>query len=161
MKYLYLLTAFGLLFAASQAFAQGDLEAERRSLRGISSFYVDVTIEGPKHLTESASLSTSGLIERVSQRLSADGLPVRFRSAVPHLHVHVNMMEVESGLVPFAINAEFYQDARLEASRTTATVQTWDEGVIGLVSPDRMQLVNESIDALVSQFAADFAAANR
>jgi hypothetical protein len=157
----YLLLAVLLMLPGLPAFAQGDLQAERASLRGITSFYVDVTVEGPKQLVASESLVAATLIQRVEKHLAGAGLPVRPRVEGPHLHLHVNMMEVEGGLLPFSLNAHFYQPVRLERNREIIAAATWDEGVVGLVSQDRIPLILESLNSLVDQFASDFGTANR
>jgi len=157
----YLMVAVLLMFPGLRALAQGDLPAERSSLSGITWFYVDVTVEGPKQLAASESLAAATLIQRTAKRLADARLPVLQRFEGPHLHLHLNMMEIEGGLIPFSLNADFYQPVRLERNRETVLAATWDEGVVGLISHDRIPLILESLDNLVDQFAADFGAANR
>ena len=159
MKYLVL--AVLLMPPGLRALAQGDLQAERSSLSGVTAFFVDVTVEGPRHPAASESLAAATLIQRAEKRLGDAGLPVVPRFEGPHLHLHLNMMEIEGGLIPFSINADFYQTVRLERNRDTLSAATWDEGVVGIVSQDRISLILESLDNLVDQFAVDFSAANR
>ena len=153
-------------FTAFAAFAQGDLDAERASLKGIGSFGADVTIEGPRHLTESDVLRAEVILHRIVNRVRDGGLEVErsgpdARDQPANLHVHINMMEVDRGLVPFSISADFYQDVRLAGSGREMAAISWHERVLGLVSRDLLTAVSESVDALVDQFIDDYRAANK
>lgn len=159
------LVIFLLMLIPYAAVAQGDLDAERASLKGIPSFAADITLEGPRHLVSSDLLRSEVLLHRVVHRLREAGLEVERVTAgapnpPPHLHVHVNMLELDGGLVPFAISADFFQDVRLATGRREMSAITWDESVLGLVSRDLLSTIPQSLDALVDQFAEDYLSAN-
>ena len=144
---------------ATPAYAQGDLEAERASLRGISNFDIRITVEAPLNLSGSDALDSDALVEQVTGGLRAAGLPVvSRRDAEVFLHVHVNTMALENGLIPFAIEADFYQPVRLQRSGGTLSAATWSESVLGLVTVDRLEVIGESVDQLIDQFVRDFQA---
>jgi len=156
--------------AFSSAFAQGDLAAERESLRGIESFVVDVTVEGPQHLVNSDQIRRDLVAQRIVHRLQNAGLPVRETSNSgdrdsnlhrdAHLHIHVNMLELDRGLIPFAVTLGFYQDVRILESESEMSSATWQESVLGLVSGDLLDTIPQSIDSLVDQFIDDFGTVN-
>lgn len=157
---------FLLMFVPLTAAAQGDLEAERTSLKGIPAFAVGITLEGPQHLVESDVLRSDVLLHRILNRLNRAGLSVErvtpgAPGSTPHLHIHLNMLELDGGIVPFAISADFYQDVRLATARREMSAVTWDESVLGLVSQDLLQTIPESVDGLVDQFVDDYLAANQ
>ncbi len=157
---------FLLMFVPLTAAAQGGLDAERSSLNGIRSFEADITIEGPRHLVQSDVLQSEVLLHRVVSRLRNAGLEVARATpgsseTPPSLQVHVNLLEVGAGLVPFTVSAGFYQDVRLAAGGREMSAITWDESVLGVVSQNLIQTIAESIDGLVDQFVEDYLAANR
>lgn len=146
--------------------AQGDLQAERSSLADLTAIATDITVEGPAHLADSDLLRTDVLLHRIVHRIREAGIDVERISPgtaerPPHLHIHLNLLELDRGLVPFSISADFYQDVRLARNRTEMSAITWDESVLGLVTRDLLSAIPESVDNLVDQFAADFLAANR
>lgn len=148
-----------LLLAVTAARAQGNLPAERSSLAGISSFIVEVTVEGPTSLAESLGQST--LTHRVQERLRERGMPIVSTGGDhPKLNIHLNLMELGNGLIPFSIEVGFYQSVLLARNRDRMDAETWSESVVGLVSPDRIRLIEESVDGLIEQFAQDFEATN-
>lgn len=158
----YLLIIAASLVACVPAHAQVSLEAERSSLEGVSSFGLRLTVEAPRPLSGSDALATAGLAEDVIEQLRAAGLPITSgEDAQIYLHMHVNTMSLENGLVPFAIEADFYQPVRL---RTNAggetTAATWSESVLGLVTLDRLPTIAGSVEQLVDQFIRDFEAVN-
>ncbi len=159
-----LLSVLLLAMCVTAARAQGDLTAERASLRGIETFVVDVTIEGPEHLARSDQLRTDVVVHRVVSRLRNAGLRVQDaapeRNGVPNLHVHVNLLELEGGLIPFSIDADFYQQVRLQLSGREMASSTWDESVLGLVSGGLVETIPRSVDSLVDQFIDDYRSAN-
>lgn len=159
---LYLLMVAASLLATVPAHAQADLEAERNSLEGVTSFALRLTVEAPRELSGSGALSTAALAESVIEQLRAAGLPVTSREdAQSYLHVHVNTMSLENGLVPFAIEANFYQPVRLQTSAGgETTAATWGESVLGLVTRDRLPTIAGSVEQLVDQFARDFEIVN-
>lgn len=159
------LVIFLLMIIPCAAAAQGDLDAERASLRGIHSFAAEITLEGPGHLVGSHLLRSEVLLHRVIHRLRDAGLEVErvphgAPNPPPHLHIHLNMLELDGGLVPFAISADFFQDVRLATSRQDMSAITWDESVLGLVTRDLLPTIPQSLDTLIDQFAEDYLSAN-
>jgi len=152
--------------SASDALAQGDLGAQRASLRGINEFFVDVTVEGPEHLVESDQFRRDVVAYRIVHRIREAGLPVqqaardRDRNMLPNLHIHVNMLEVDQGIIPFAVAAGFYQQVRVLDNEREMAAATWTESVLGLVSGDLLATIPQSVDTLVDQFIEDFGSAN-
>lgn len=145
--------------------AQPDLSAQRASLERIGPITTDITVEGPRHLVESDDLRTEVLLHRIVHRIRESGIDVQrdARSATdksPLLHIHVNLLDLEGGLVPFSVSAEFFQNVRLTHSGREMAAVTWSESVLGLVSPDLVANIPKSVDGLVDQFIDDVAAAN-
>ncbi len=154
-----------LLLIPVSALAQGDVGAERASLEGVGSFAADITVEGPRHLVESDVLRSDVILHRIVHRIREFGLEVNRippgdPHQPPHLHVHVNMLELDRGLVPFSVSAEFYQDVRLMNGRRDMAAITWQESVLGFVSRDLLATIPESVDGLVDQFVEDYLTAN-
>ncbi len=165
-------TIFALLFAcciSSTAWAQLGTETSRQSLKDIRGFYVQVDIEGSVGLTSDEKLNASAINRRVKQQLRNAGLQVIEPTEVldqpiePYLYLHINMIEMEQGLVPFSTSLQFYQRATLEKKRknnTSMVVCTWDTGAVGLVSYDNLDMIAESAIASVDEFIGDFSSAN-
>lgn len=76
--------------------------------------------------------------------------------------MHINAMELENGLVPFSIQLRLYQPVRLVLNRDMQTsASTWENGVVGIVSLDRLTLINEAASELVTDFINDYGVYNR
>ncbi len=149
------------LFVAGNVRAQGDLVDERESLKGIESFSVDVTIEGPDHLVSADEVRRDVIAHRILHRLQEAGLRVQQADdAVPNLHVHLNMLELDRGLIPFAISAGFYQQVRVLDNGSEMAAGTWRESVLGLVSLELLSTIPQSVDNLVDQFIKDYRLTN-
>ncbi len=151
------------------AWAQLGTETSRKSLKDIRGFYVQVDIEGSVGLTSDEKLNASAINQRVKQQLRSAGLQVIEPTEVldqpiePYLYLHINMIEMEKGLVPFSTNLQFYQRATLERNKkkkNSMVVCTWDTGAVGLVSYDNLDLIAESAIASVDEFIDDFSQAN-
>ncbi len=165
-------TLLALLIASClpvTAFAQLGTETARKSLTDIRGFYVQVDIEGSVGLTSDEKLNASAINQRVKQQLRNAGLQVIEPTEVldqpiePYLYLHINMIEMEKGLVPFSTNLQFYQRATLERKgkkKNSMVVCTWDTGAVGLVSYDNLDLIAESAIASVDEFIDDFSQAN-
>lgn len=81
---------------------------------------------------------------------------------IPFLYMHINAMELENGLVPFSIQLRLYQPVRLVLNRDMQTsASTWENGVVGIVSLDRLTLINEAASELVTDFINDYGVYNR
>lgn len=159
----YKLVIFVLLavLAASSAHAQGDREGERRSLAGVAAFSIDATVEGPEHLADAEMVRIGTLVRAAQQRLQDAALPVdASREGTPNLHIHLNMMQLENGLIAFSVEVDFFQEALLARNRARTSAITWNESVVGFVSPDMMSTIAESALRLVDLFAQDFRTIN-
>ncbi len=150
------------------ALAQMGTEQSRRSLTDIKGFYVQVDVEGSVGLTSDEQLNASAINQRVKNRLRAAGLNVLEPTEVldqptePYLYVHINMMELDGGMVPFATNLQFFQRVALPDRRRKQSLIacTWDTGVVGLVYFNSLNLIPESTEELVNEFIADFQVVN-
>jgi hypothetical protein len=141
--------------------AQGDLEGARRSLAGVERFEVVATVEGPEHLAMSETLRSETLVRTVRGRLLEAGLPVGTLEGLrPNLHIHLNMMQLQNGLIAFSIEADFFQDVLLARNRRQAGAATWNESVVGFVSHDMTSTIAESVLRLAGQFVRDFRTVN-
>ena len=150
-----------------QGVAQPGTEASRQALQGIRGFYLHVDVEGSLGLTQDEALNVRTIKRRVTQRLRDAGLNVletvenMEQDTEPYLYVHVNMLEMERGLVPFAVNTQFYQRVELpRRPRQSLVACTWDTGLVGLVSYDNLDLIADSAVESVVNFIADYRQVN-
>ena len=161
-----LLIAF--LFMPSTAYAQMETKQSTQSLGRIQGFYVRVEIEGSVGLTSDEKLNVKAINQRVKRRLRDAGLNViepteGFDQPMePYLYVHINMMELEQGLVPFANNLQFFQRVEIPGRRRKQSLiaATWDTGVVGLVSYDNLDMIADSAIESVNEFITDFQQVN-
>lgn len=143
------------------AFGQGDRTGERQSLADVSAFSVAATVEGPEHLASSEALHTESLVRAARDRLKADDLPVTAaRASMPDLHIHLNMMQIQNGLIAFSVELDFFQEVALTRNQQQVRAVTWNESVVGLVSQDLTSSIAKSVLSLIDQFADDFRAVN-
>ena len=157
-----------LAFIPGIAFAQLDTEQSRQSLVDIRGFYVTVDVEGSVGLTSDEALNVSTINRRVKSRLREAGLNVLEGTEVidqprePYLYLHINMLEMDRGLVPFATSIQFFQRVELPGKRRNKSLVacTWDTGVVGLVSLDNLDMIPESAIQSVNLFIDDFARVN-
>lgn len=156
------------LGTALAAHAQPAPDVMRASLEGLPAFTLYIDVEGSSAVAESEPLDVTALTGQVLQHLQDAGLPASApaqaapEGSVPYLYIHVNTMEFDQGLVPFAVQAQFFQPARLVRDQSfTTAAGTWETGVVGLVSQDRLPLIRESVLNLTASFIEDFQAANR
>jgi hypothetical protein len=71
--------------------------------------------------------------------------------------MHINTMDAGQGLVPFSVSLDFYQPAELTLNRNLQTsVSTWQTGLVGIVSYDRMNVIGESAVNLLDDFIKDY-----
>lgn len=164
---LWIWIALVCLVPTSVAHAQLQTEASRQALQQIKGFYLHVDVEGSLGLTQDDALNVRTIKSRVTQRLRDAGLNVLElvegieQQNEPYLYVHVNMLEVERGLVPFAVNTQFYQRVELPRQpRQSLVACTWDTGLVGLVSYDNLDLIADSAVESVTNFITDFQQVN-
>lgn len=171
MKRLFsiLLPAFLLLgFSTHKAAAQNEIEVQQSSLRGIGEFYVAVNVEGNDSLAYRDPLGTGQIRQGVLQQLKEAGLPVIGKDDMnpnlryPYLLVHLNVMHAGRGIVPFAVNLNFYQPVKLSLNRDKPFyASTWNTGNVGVVSLDQLPVIPESIHKTTRVFIEDFQMANQ
>lgn len=168
MKNIKIFLILFLLILPVQLLAQNEVERERLSLQGLQEFGFTATIEGSRTIAGDPNL-TPGILRQdaVSQLREAN---VRYvtddevssSADIPFLFMHVNAMELENGLVPFSIELRLYQPVKLVLNRDLQTsASTWENSVVGIVTLDRLPMINEAASSLVSDFLEDYAIHNR
>ncbi|MCC5940708.1 MAG: hypothetical protein JJU37_04135 [Balneolaceae bacterium] len=161
-------TFFALLIALPfTLFAQNEIERERISLQGLQEFGFSANIQGSRTVAESEHLTPSVIRQLAIDRLVEANInyisdeEVRSSADVPFLHMHINTMQLENGLVPFSIQLRMYQPVRLPLNRDLQTsASTWETGMVGIVSHDQLQTINFAAEELVSDFIEDYYLAN-
>lgn len=161
-------TFFALLIALPfTLFAQNEIERERISLQGLQEFGFSANIQGSRTVAESEHLTPSVIRQLAIDRLIEANInyisdeEVRSSADVPFLHMHINTMQLENGLVPFSIQLRMYQPVRLPLNRDLQTsASTWETGMVGIVSHDQLQIINFAAEELVSDFIEDYYLAN-
>lgn len=157
-----------LLAVPAQLLAQNEVERERLSLQGLQEFGFTANIEGSRTIAGDPNL-TPGILRQdaviqlreANIRYVADD-EVSSSADIPFLHMHVNAMELENGLVPFSIELRLYQPVKLVLNRDLQTsASTWENSVVGIVTLDRLPMINEAASSLVADFLNDYAAYNR
>lgn len=145
------------------SYGQNEIARERSSLRGITQLAFTVNLESNVSLNEQGELEVTSIIDAIGNRLEEAGIPVipdesvESSADVPFLYIHINTMDAGRGLVPFSISVRFYQPVKLILNRDTPTsASTWETGMVGIVSYDRMQLIMESAVNLLQDFISDF-----
>ena len=156
------------LITSSFAHAQPETGESRESLGGIAGFYVQVVVEGSVGLTSDEKLKVSAINQGVKRRLRDAGLNVIEptegidQPTEPYLYLHLNMIEMEQGLVPFAVNMQFFQRVEIARSRRSQSMVacTWDTGFVGLVSYDNLDMIADAAIESVDEFIGDFRIVN-
>jgi len=149
-------------------FAQNEIERERISLEGLQEFGFTANIEGSRMITEDETLTPSAIRQGVINQLVEANLrfvadeEVQSSADIPFLYMHINAMEMENGLIPFSIELRLYQPVKLVLNRDMQTAaSTWESGMVGLVSHDRLPVINQAAYNLVSTFIDDYQKSNR
>ncbi|MEX1270676.1 MAG: hypothetical protein WEA56_16805 [Balneolaceae bacterium] len=149
-------------------FAQNEIERENLSLEGLQQIGFTANLEGSRTVTSDTSLTPSSIRQQAVNQLVQAELQyvsdeeVRSSTDIPFLHMHINMLEMENGLVPFSIELRFYQPVKLILNRDLQTsASTWETGMVGLVSLDRLPVIGEAAGNLVSEFIDDFHQSNQ
>ncbi|MCC5906623.1 MAG: hypothetical protein JJU13_10470 [Balneolaceae bacterium] len=165
-KILSLLLILPLLIPV-QILAQNEIERERISLQGLQEFGFTANIEGSRDIADSESLTPSVIRQQaVNQLVQADlryvsDEEVRSSADIPFLYMHINTMQLENGLVPFSIQLRLYQPVILPLNRDLQTsASTWETGLVGIVSFDRLETINQAADGLITDFINDYFVAN-
>ena len=147
--------------------AQNEIERERISLEGLQEFGFTANIEGSRTIADNDNLTPSTIRqEAISQLVEADiryisDEEVRSSADIPFLHMHINAMEMENGLIPFSISLRLYQPVKLSLNRNLETsASTWEDGVVGLVSYDQLAVIGEAASNMIQNFIEDYRKAN-
>lgn len=161
----YILLTFALLPAAVNG--QNEIERERMSLEGLQEFGFTANIEGSRTIADSEELTPSAIRQgAINQLVEADlrfvsDEEVQSSADIPFLYMHINAMEMENGLVPFAIELRLYQPVKLVLNRDLQTsASTWEHGMVGLVSHDRLPVIGEAAQNVVATFIDDYRKSN-
>ena len=162
LLFLFLLAVPGMLFA------QNEIERERISLEGLQDFGFTANIEGSRTIADSETLTPSAIRQQaISQIIDADiryvsDEEVSSSADIPFLHLHINAMEMENGLIPFSITLRLYQPVKLALNRDLQTTAiTWETGMVGLVSYDMLDTISDASANMIEEFIADYNEANR
>ncbi|PWN05787.1 hypothetical protein [Rhodohalobacter mucosus] len=155
------------LFIPNQLLAQNEVERERLSLQGLQEFGFTANIEGSRDVADSEELTPSVIRQQSVNRLIESGIryvsdeEVRSSADIPFLYMHINTMQLENGLVPFSIQLRLYQPVKLSLNRDLQTsASTWENGMVGIVSYDRLATINRAADDLLQDFIDDYKRAN-
>ncbi len=159
--------ALVLLIFPALSMAQNEIEQERSSLRGINELGFTVNLETNVTLNEKGEIEVTSIKDAARQRLSDAGIPlvsdseVESSADIPFLYMHINTMDAGRGLVPFSVSIRFYQPVKLQLNRDRqASASTWETGMVGIVSYDRMNIIQESAVNLLDDFIDDFRSVN-
>lgn len=147
--------------------AQNEIQRERSSLRGINEVGFTVNLETNITLNEKGEIEVTSIKDAAEQRLSEAGIPlisdaeVESSADIPFLYMHINTMDAGQGLVPFSVSIRFYQPVKLQLNRDQQTsASTWETGMVGIVSYDRMNVIQEAAVDLLGDFINDFKRVN-
>lgn len=147
--------------------AQNEIEREISSLRGINELGFTINLETNVTLNEKGEIEVTSIKDAAEQRLSEAGIPlvsdreVKSSADIPFLYMHINTMDAGQGLVPFSISLRFYQPVKLQLNRDRQTsASTWETGMVGIVSYDRMNIIQEAAVNLLGDFIDDFRSVN-
>ena len=150
-----------------QLLAQNEVERERLSLQGLQEFGFTANIEGSREVADSEDLTPSVIRQQSVNRLIESGIryvsdeEVRSSANIPFLYMHINTMQLENGLVPFSIQLRLYQPVKLTLNRDLQTsASTWETGMVGIVSYDRLATINRAADDLLQDFINDYNRSN-
>ncbi|MDZ7719850.1 MAG: hypothetical protein U5K72_13620 [Balneolaceae bacterium] len=155
-----------IIFPAS-LFAQNEIERGRISLQGLQEFGFTANIEGSRQVVDHDSLTPSVIRQQAINQLVEAGIrfisdeEVESSADIPFLYMHINTMRLDNGLIPFSINLQLYQPVKLILNRDLQTsASTWDTGMVGIVSQDRLPLINQAAENVINQFIDDYKQAN-
>lgn len=167
LKIILLTCLFVLSLLPSSIFAQNEIERARISLQGLQEFGFTANIEGSQTVTSNDTLTPSVIRQQAINQIVEAGLrfvsdeEVESSADIPFLYMHINTMQLDNGLIPFSIQLKLFQPVKLSLNRDLQTsASTWDSGMVGIVSLDRLPLINEAANSLVAEFIEDYQRAN-
>jgi hypothetical protein len=166
MKYIIASTLMILLSVNVQA--QNEIERERYALQGLQEFGFTVNIEGSQRVTSDTNLTPSNIRQQAVNQIVEANLryvsdeEVSSSADIPFLHMHINMLELDNGLIPFSIELRLYQPVKLILNRDLQTsASTWETGMVGIVSHDQIHTINRAAENVLITFLDDFYRVNR
>lgn len=161
----FFILSFFLLTSVSEA--QNEIQRERSSLQGINEMGFTVNLETNVSINEKGEIEVTSIKDAAEQRLSNAGIPllsdeqIESSADLPFLYMHINTMDAGRGLVPFSVSIRFYQPVKLQLNRDQPTsASTWETGMVGIVSYDRMEVIQEAAVDLLGDFISDFESVN-
>jgi hypothetical protein len=167
-KYAFVVIVVGLSFTnPARLTAQTEIEMDRSSLRNLQPLYTSVYVEAPATLADLPELDVTTLSRAIDSSLTASGIPLNQREPAhvidrePFISVHINTMDMGNGLIPFAIEVKIIQGvvvANLPDELIHAA--TWDTGLVGLVSHDKLDTIRWAMLDLVDEFVEDYRLVN-
>jgi len=167
MKHRFLSVLVICLLLPLPVMAQQEIARERISLQGLQEFGFSANIQGSRTIAEDEVLTPANIRQQaINQLIEADlryvsDEEVRSSADIPFLYMHINTMELENGLIPFSINLRLYQPVMLPLNRNLQTsASTWETGMVGIVSYDRIPLINEAARDLITDFINDYNLSN-
>lgn len=148
--------------------AQNEVEREQLSLDGLQEFGFTVNIEGSLRIANDTTVTPTNVrqqainqIVNANLRFVADE-EVESSADIPFLHMHINMMELENGLIPFSIELRLYQPVKLVLNRDLQTsASTWESSMVGIVSFDRLDTVKRAAENMMHTFIDEYNQVNR
>jgi hypothetical protein len=168
MKTVYFLFFFSFTLFTADLFGQNETVRQMISLQGIQEIGFTANLEGSRKVTSDKTLTPSNIRQAVVEELVnndirfADDEEVRSSADIPFLYMHINMLELDNGLIPFSIELRLYQPVKLSLNRDLETsASTWESGMVGIVSLDRISLIREAALNEVLTFIDDYQSANR
>jgi len=148
--------------------AQNEIGRERISLQGLQEFGFTANIEGSREVADHESLTPSLIREQAVEQLVQNDLryvsdeEVESSADLPFLYMHINTLRLDNGLIPFSIELRLYQPVKLTLNRDLQTsASTWETGMVGIVSPDRISLINQAAEGVIAEFIEDYNRVNR
>jgi hypothetical protein len=157
-----------LLALPGLSMAQNEIDRMRISLQGLQEIGFSANIEGNARITDMEELSPGSIRDAAGDFFKEAGIrlvsdsDVESSADIPLLHLHVNTMELDNGLIPFSIQLKLYQPVRLILNRDLQTsASTWDTGMVGIVSRDQIPVIRQAAENMIDEFIYDFNAANR
>lgn len=156
-----------ILLVPITGFAQNEIERSRITLQGLQEFGFTANIEGSRQVVDHDSLTPTVIRQQAINQLVDAGIQfvsdeeVESSADIPFLYMHINTMRLDNGLIPFSINLQLYQPVKLTLNRDLQTsASTWDTGMVGIVSQDRLPLINQAAENVMAEFINDYRRAN-
>jgi len=167
MKYAIIILSL-ILFPTMEIFAQNEVERERFSLQGVQEVGFTVNIQGSEFVAQDTSLTPTKIRQQsINKLVNADlhyvaDEEVQSSADIPFLHLHINTIQLDNGLVPFSINLQLYQPVKLVLNRDLQTsASTWETEMLGIVSYDQLQTISDAAYNLITQFIDEYDLINR